>query len=112
MDHNDTKHNYNECQAVEQALRKQLIEAIPAEYLDSLRNTDTDMINDSIPDIILYLQTQFGLVTDQELSDKEDEVNFFCYDLTTPIDSVFYRIKAFQGLCILTLNYKTDRQLV
>ena len=112
MDHNETKHNYNECQAVEQALRKQLIEGIPAEYLDSLRNTDTDMINDSIPDISLYLQTNFGRITDQELSDREDEVKKFSYDLATPIDSIFNRIKAFQDLCILTGNDKTYYQLV
>ena len=65
VDHKEDKHMYNECQAVEQALRKQLIDAIPAEYIDALRNTDTDMINDSIPDIIQYLQTNFGRVTDQ-----------------------------------------------
>ena len=51
-------------------LRKHLIEAIPVEYLDYLGNTDTDMINDSIPDIILY----FGRIMDQELSNKEDKV--------------------------------------
>ena len=112
VDHNEIKHNYNKCQAVEQALRKQLIEAIPAEYLDSLRNTDTDMIHDSIPAIIVYLQTNFGRITDQELSDKEDEVKTCSYDLSTPVDSVFNRIKAFQDLCVLTGNAKTDRQLV
>ena len=87
-------------------------DAIPAEYLDALRNTDTDMINDSIPTIIQYLQTNFGRVTDQELSDKEDEVKKISYDLATPVDSVFNRIKAFQDLCILTENQKTDRQLI
>ena len=45
---------YNECQAVEQALRNQLIEAIPPEYLEYLRNVDSDMINDTILDIITF----------------------------------------------------------
>ena len=70
------------------------------------------MINDSIPDIIQYLQTNFGRVTDQELSDKKDEVKIFSYDLAIPVDSIFNRIKAFQDLCILTENQKTDRQLI
>ena len=56
------------------------------------------MINDSIPDIILYLQTNFGRITDQELSDREDEVENFSFDLATPIDS--------------TGNDNTDHQLV
>ena len=41
-------------------LQSQITEAVPAEYLDLLRNVDTDMINDTIPDIILYLQTNYG----------------------------------------------------
>ena len=77
-----------------------------------MRNTDTDMMHDSIPAIIVYLQTNFGRITDQELSDKEDEVKTCSYDLSTPVDSVFNRIKAFQDLCVLTGNAKTDRQLV
>ena len=52
VNHNDEKQQYNVCQSVQQALRKQIIDAIPAEYLDAFRNIDTDMINDSIPDII------------------------------------------------------------
>ena len=52
MDHNEEKQQYNACQDVEQALRKQIIDAIQAEYLDTLRKTDTDMINDSVPAII------------------------------------------------------------
>ena len=77
-----------------------------------MRNTDTDMTHDSNPDIILYLQANFGRVTDQELSDKEDEVKNCSYDLATPVDYIFNRNKAFQDLCILTGNDKTDRQLV
>ena len=48
----------------------------------------------------------------KKLSDKEDEVNTFSYDLVIPIDSAFNRTKSFQYLCILTGHAKTDRQLV
>ena len=37
VDHNEEKQQYNACQAIEQALRKQIIDAIPAEHLDALR---------------------------------------------------------------------------
>ena len=70
------------------------------------------MTHDSNTDIILYLQANFGRVTDQELSDKEDEVKNCSYDLATPVNSVSNRIKAFQDFCILTGNEKSDRQLV
>ena len=64
INNDKTKHLYNECQSLEQALRKQIIDAIPAEGLDSLRNTDTDMINETTPVIIQYLQTNYGRVAD------------------------------------------------
>ena len=46
------------------------------------------------------------------MSDKEDELKIFIYDLNTPIDSVFDKIKTFQDFCSLTENIKSDRQLV
>ena len=97
---------------MEQALRSQVIEAIPEEYLNALRNVDTDMVNNTIPAIIMYLQTNYGRITDQELSDKEDEIKGMVYDPNTPVDTVFNKIKIFQDLCILTSNEKSDHQLV
>ena len=75
---------YNDYQAVEQALQKQMIYAVPVEYLDALRNTDTSMINDTIPIIAQYLQTNYGRVADQKLIYKEDKLKTFVYDLDTP----------------------------
>ena len=45
----------------------------------------------------------------RKLSDKEDEVKTFSYNLAISIDSVFNRTKSFQDLCILTGHAKTDR---
>ena len=52
--HDETVKRYYECQAVEQALCTQIIEAIEPEYLDVLRNINTDMINESIPEIFTF----------------------------------------------------------
>ena len=49
---------YNECLAVELALRNQLINAIPTVYLEPLRDADTNMINDTISDMISFLQKE------------------------------------------------------
>ena len=103
---------YNECQAVEQALRTQIVEAVPDEYLDPLRNPDTDMIHDSIPDIINYLTTNFCRMTEEELNMREDEVKNFAFDPEQPVEIVFNKIKAFQDVCTMTRHDKTDRQLV
>ena len=61
-----------------------MIYAVPVEYLDALRNTDTSMINDTIPIIAQYLQTNYGRAADQKLIYKEDKLKTFVYDLDTP----------------------------
>ena len=50
--HDELKHQYNECQAVEMALRKQVTAAIDEEYLQALRDLITDTIQCSIFDIL------------------------------------------------------------
>ena len=61
--HDNEVKKFYECQAVEQALRTQIIEAIEPDYLDALRNINTDMINESIPEIFEYLQVNYGQIT-------------------------------------------------
>ena len=110
--HDEKVRVYNECQAVEQALRNQLTDAIPDEYLDALRNVDSDMINDSIPDIITFLQTNYCQLTEQELSDREDRLKNSVFNPEDHVDLMFNKIKAFADLCVMTGNDKTDGQLV
>ena len=57
--HDERKRVYNECQAVEGALRKSLTTEIDEDYLRALRNATTDMITDTIPDIFTFLQSTF-----------------------------------------------------
>ena len=60
IEHEDQRRLYNEVQAVEIALRNQVIEAIDNEYLEPLRNPTTNMINDSIVDIFAFLRANYG----------------------------------------------------
>ena len=89
-----------------------MIRLIPAEYLDNLLIADTYMINDSIPNIITFLQTNFCRMADQEMSDKEDELKSITYDPQQPVYIAFNKVKLFQDLCTLMDNEKNDRQLV
>ena len=68
------------------------------ENLDALRNTDADMINETIPVIIQYLKTNDERVTNEELRYKKNELKTFDYNLDTPVYSIFDCIKAFQDL--------------
>ena len=102
---------YYKCQAVEQALRTQTIEAIEPEYLDTLRNVDTVMINESIPEIFSFLQETYSRITEEELVEKEDSLCQYVYDPHLPVDKVFTKITLFHDLCMITNNDKADKQL-
>ena len=109
--HEESLRAYLECQAVEQALRVQLIEAVDPIYLDALRNSDTDMIHDELPKIMDHLMSNYGQVTLEDMHDKEQEVISMTYDPNTPVDTVFSVIDKFRDLCILTKQPKSDGQL-
>ena len=61
---------YNKAQAVESLLRTQIIEAIEEEYLASLRNPTTDMINQSIQEIFHFLRINYGQLSLQQLKER------------------------------------------
>ena len=110
--HEEQKRQYLECQAVEQALRQQLIKAIETEYLEALRDPITYMIQKPIPEIIEFLQMTYGQITPQELADREGALKNSIYDPSKPVDLIFNQITKFKELCELCHNTKTDVQLV
>ena len=70
------------------------------------------MINESIPEIFIFLQETYGRITEEELVEKEDTLRQFVYDPHQPVDKVFNKITLFHDLCTITNNDKTDKQLV
>ena len=70
------------------------------------------MINESIPEIFIFLQETYGRITEEELVEKEDTLRQFVYDSHQPVDKVFNKITLFHDLCTITNNDKTDKQLV
>jgi len=109
--HDEALRLFLECQAVEQALRVQIIEAVDAIYLDALRNSDTDMIHEPLPSIMDHLMSNYGQVTLEDMHDKEQDVISMTYDPNTPVDTVFSAVDRFRDLCILTQQPKSDSQL-
>ena len=79
--HDELIRQYDECQSVEQITRSMITQAVDDEFLDELRNSDTDTIHESIPDIIEYLQTNFGKISEHELNEKEDNLRVCCTTL-------------------------------
>ena len=96
---------------MEQALCTQIIEAVEHEYLDALHHINTDMINETIPEILEFLQTNYGRITEEELVQKEEDLCNYDYNPQAPVDKVFSQVTLFQDLCTITNNDKMDKQL-
>ena len=110
--HDELKRQFNECQAVEAALRKQIVEAIDGEYLQALRNPVTDTITNSILDIFDFLKRSYGRLSPGQLKQKETVIDNLVFDPGQNVDTVFNKIQEFNDLCTLLGNGKTDTQLV
>ena len=110
--HDELKRHYNEAQAVETALRKQITDAIEEEFLQPLRNPTTDMIQCTIPDIFEFLRTTYGKLSAVQLKEKENEIDQLIYDPSCNVDTIFNKIQDFQDICVMIGNGKTDTQLV
>ena len=110
--HEECLRLYNECNRVESTLRTQLIEAIPPIYLEPLRDFDTDMISESIPDIIEYLQRNHCQLTVEELNERETVLKNTSVNPEDPVDIIFNKISKFNNLCTITKRVKTDDMLV
>ena len=93
-----TKKIYNKCQAVELALRNQLIEEIETIYLIPLQNPHTDMIKDSIPVIIKFLLNNYGQVSDTWLIKKEQDLLTYVYQLQDQPDDVLKEIDYYSDI--------------
>ena len=110
--HDEDVRLYNECQQVELALRNQLIEAIEPIYLKPLRNRNTDMINNPIPEIITFLKDRYGKISDPKLQDMERELLEFVWDPTDQPDTVFNRVDEYVDLCEMINQPINDRKQV
>ena len=110
--HEENVRIYNECQRVELALRNQLIEAIEPIYLKPLRNSNTDMINNPIPEIITFLKDRYGKISDPKLRDMEREVLEFVWDPADQPDTVFNEVDEYVDLCEMIGQPINDRKQV
>ena len=110
--HEELLRTYNECNTVEQLLRHQLVKAVPNEYLDALRDDDTDMINDSIPNIINFLVKNYCKLSPQDFNTRESQVKNMIHSPDQHPNIIFNKIKQFQTLCQLIEKSRSDDQWV
>ena len=76
----ETKCRYNKRQGVEVALRNHILEAIDDNYLQLLRNSTADMINNTITEIFTFITSTYGKLSPSQLKECERVIDDIIYD--------------------------------
>ena len=91
---------------------KQIVEAIDAKYLKSIRDRVTNTITKSLVQILEFLFERYGIVEDDDLRDKEEEMRQFTYDISDPIVEIFNEIEDLEEFGIAVNDPYTPQQLI
>ena len=110
--HNEAVRLYHECNNVEQALRQQIVKAVDESFLLALKDRTTQTILAPIHDIIQFLFTNHGKVTQAKLQDEEQVVKSFAFNPNDPIDVVFNKIEDLLDLSVAAKCGYTANQIV
>lgn len=103
---------FREVTGVESALKQQLINAIDAAFLDSIRDPVTYVLQGTIADNIAFLMTTYGTVMPETLADEFEKINSTIYDSTKPIDTIFNSIIALTELATAAGVPYSDQQQI
>jgi methyl-accepting chemotaxis protein len=110
--HHEQLRLFREVQGVEKALIQQLVQAIGATYLSSIRDRATNSLQGTVYEIIDHLQTVYGRVSPQMLEDREQELRNMVYNTQQPIDVVFNAVEDFADFADLGHQPLTPRQTI
>ena len=86
---------FHEVFGVQKALMNQIIEAIEATYLDGLRSTLTNTINQPIYVVLQYLFSTYRRITPSDLADYEDAIKKTIYNPAEPIINLYNTLQKF-----------------
>ena len=80
---------FREVQGVEKALIQQIVQAIAAPYLSSIRNRTSNSIRGTVHKILEHLQDVYSRVSPQMLEDRDNELRGMVYNTQLSINIVF-----------------------
>jgi hypothetical protein len=99
-------------QGVEKALIQQLVQAVEAPYLASLRDRISNSLRGTVYQVLEHLQTNYGRVSPQMLEDREQELRTMTYNTKYPIDTVFNAVEDYVDYAELGNQPLTQRQVI
>ena len=110
--YNEELRLFREANAVEEALVKQLSDALPPHYLKGYRNVHSNKISTPLRDILADLFTTYGAITEEQLTEKEMSLRAHIFDITQPLVELYNAVEELQEIAIASQSPYTDKQLV
>jgi hypothetical protein len=110
--HAENTRLFRETNAVERTIIQQIVAAINTKYLKALRNTVTNKITASIPQIFTHLFDAYGDITPQELRELRQQVENYTFTPTEPVDSVFAEIDDLSDMSTIARSPITQQQKI
>ena len=111
-DHKEAVRVFREVNDVQQRIIKQLVQAMDATYLKTLRNVNTNTITCDIPTIFTHLLRNYGLIGDDTLTETESKIKTIQYNLLNPLVKVFDEVEELQHLGIAAQDPYSEAQLI
>ena len=110
--HKENLRVFREAVGVEEALIKQLSNALPSVYLKQHYNTHSKKITTPLVDILTDLFATYGVLSDEELQDKETQLRSRVFDIKQPLLGLYEAVNDLQELATASGMPYSDRQLV
>jgi hypothetical protein len=110
--HQEQLRIFREVQGVEKALLQQIVQAVEAPYLASLRDRTSNSLRGTVYEILDHLQTVYGRVSPQMIEDREQELRNMTYNAQHPIDTVFNAVEDYADFADLGSQALTQSQTI
>lgn len=110
--HHENLRLFREIQAVERALIQQIVRAIDPKYLRALRNSATQQINKTIPEIFTHLFETYGDITTEDLASFRKRLEDLRFTANEPVDTIFTEVENYKELCEIADSPITDKQTI
>ena len=108
----EAKREYYECKNDENALLRHIKDAIEPQYLESMVNPHTQLLEADIPMVLKYLKDKYGKVPTDMVKEKETEIRNMNFNPADPLVLLFNPVEKLKKLAIEAEVPYTENQLL
>ena len=108
--HHERIRLFREVTGVERNLIQQIVAAVDSKYIRALRNSITNQIRATVPQIFKHLVDNYGDICEEDLLIKRNWQESFRFDPNEPIDTIFIEVDNYAEICALADSPLIDKQ--